>query len=188
MRVAIEKKALQGVFEGPCLSAGVRLSPFKGSPSLTFLYEIGQEMEEEMELNGNPKSVILYYGDHDPTGMNIPEAAMNTILWEIGFPDEISLKRCGLNKDQALELGLPPDPAKLTDSRAAGYIREFGSQCWELDAVPPAMLQEWCAEDIAEYFDLNTRRQVRAEDRERTERYQEKLIEEARRILDELEV
>jgi len=34
----------------------------------------------------------------------------------------------------------PPNPAKVTDSRAKKYIAEFGTKSWELDALPPKEL------------------------------------------------
>lgn len=33
-----------------------------------------------------------------------------------------------------------PNPAKITDSRATGYIDEFGYQSWELDALEPSVI------------------------------------------------
>ena len=39
-------------------------------------------------------------------------------------------------KYQDLNLG----PAKLTDSRVGAYIRKFGHESWELDALDPATL------------------------------------------------
>lgn len=36
----------------------------------------------------------------------------------------------------------PPNPAKLTDTRAQAYIAEFGNESWELDALDPATLAE----------------------------------------------
>lgn len=34
----------------------------------------------------------------------------------------------------------PPNPAKITDSRAADYIAKFGGESWELDALTPQTL------------------------------------------------
>jgi hypothetical protein len=42
--------------------------------------------------------------------------------------------------DQIDQYQPPPNPAKVTDSRAAGYIREYGYESWELDALPPDVL------------------------------------------------
>lgn len=42
--------------------------------------------------------------------------------------------------DQVRQYGPPPNPAKLSDSRATGYVNEHGDESWELDALEPAVL------------------------------------------------
>lgn len=42
--------------------------------------------------------------------------------------------------DQIDRYAPPPNPAKITDSRSDGYIREYGYESWELDALPPDVL------------------------------------------------
>jgi len=43
---------------------------------------------------------------------------------------------------QVEELNPPENPAKLTDSRAAEYIRQYGESSWELDAIEPSALAD----------------------------------------------
>jgi hypothetical protein len=52
----------------------------------------------------------------------------------------LAFHRIALNEDQVRHYNPPPNPAKLTDSRAEGYIRLFGRESWELDALDPATL------------------------------------------------
>jgi hypothetical protein len=42
--------------------------------------------------------------------------------------------------EQVNEFNPPPNPAKTTDSRAASYIRLYGNESWELDALEPNVL------------------------------------------------
>lgn len=49
-------------------------------------------------------------------------------------------KRLALNMDQVDEYGPPPNPAKLSDSRANGYVDLYGDESWELDALEPQVL------------------------------------------------
>ena len=42
--------------------------------------------------------------------------------------------------DQIEQYQPPPNPAKITDSRATDYIARFGRQSWELDALEPRVL------------------------------------------------
>lgn len=53
---------------------------------------------------------------------------------------DIETARLALNLDQVRTLNPPENPAKTTDSRARAYIREFGENSWELDAVEPRQL------------------------------------------------
>jgi hypothetical protein len=54
--------------------------------------------------------------------------------------DRFEVRRIALNMDQIDQYDPPPNPAKITDSRAAGYIAEYGDESWELDALPPDVL------------------------------------------------
>lgn len=42
--------------------------------------------------------------------------------------------------DQVSAYNPPPNPAKFTDSRASGYVAQWGGQSWELDALDPPVL------------------------------------------------
>ena len=56
-------------------------------------------------------------------------------------PDEVfEVRRIALNIDQVRQYSPPPNPAKLTDSRANGYVARHGYDSWELDALPPDVL------------------------------------------------
>jgi hypothetical protein len=65
----------------------------------------------------------------------------------------ITVRRLALNYDQVLQYNPPPNPAKLTDSRAGAYVDRFGPQSWELDALDPAMLGQLIGDAIAEFRD-----------------------------------
>ncbi len=50
------------------------------------------------------------------------------------------VRRIALNMDQVRQYNPPPNPAKMTDSRVGDYIERFGRSSWELDALPPNVL------------------------------------------------
>ena len=50
------------------------------------------------------------------------------------------VERIALNMNQVLQYNPPPNPAKLTDARARGYIATHGRSSWELDALNPTTL------------------------------------------------
>jgi hypothetical protein len=47
----------------------------------------------------------------------------------------------------------PPNPAKITDSRANSYIAEYGDESWELDALEPSVLTRLIQDTVAELRD-----------------------------------
>jgi len=53
-----------------------------------------------------------------------------------------------------VQYGLPPQPGKTTDSRAAGFIARHGHLVQvELDALAPDVLRTLFAETLAEFWD-----------------------------------
>jgi len=107
--VWIEKKALQGVFNRPCQSNSVRLAPCKGYPSLTFLNQAKDRFVDAIEKGKRP--VILYFGDYDPSGEDIPRSIADN-LERLGVYD-LEVKRIALMQEQVEEWNLPPAPARI---------------------------------------------------------------------------
>lgn len=65
----------------------------------------------------------------------------------------LTVDRLALNYDQVEQYDPPPNPAKLTDSRAKGYIREYGPESWELDALDPSVLATLIGDAINQHRD-----------------------------------
>jgi len=167
--VFIEKKALQGVFESVCKRYRVALGACKGYPSLTFLNEATLRFIEA-ENNGK-KPIILYFGDYDPSGEDIPRAIEENIK-RLGC-ESIEVKRIALLHDQVVEWKLPHAPIKEGDSRSANWT---GLGQVELDAVKPEKLQSMVKDAISEVFNYDLYTELsNVEDKER-EVYQDSLI------------
>lgn len=143
--VFIEKKALQGVFEKPCRKMNIALNPCKGYPSLTFLYDASLRYNRAIEKGKAP--IMLYFGDYDASGENIPETIKENLL-KMGC--EIELKRVALMEHQVIEWELPPAPTKITDTRAKKWD---GIGQVELDAVEPSKIVELLNDSIKDIFD-----------------------------------
>lgn len=146
LEVFIEKKALQGVFERPCKEWDVALNPCKGYPSLTFLWEAAKRF---LKNSDRESAIILYFGDHDPSGDDIPRS-LQWNLQRMGVSVEID--RIALTKDQVIEWGLPPAPTKTTDTRSRNWD---GLGQVELDSVEPNQIADLCERAIQKYFDLS---------------------------------
>lgn len=145
--VFIEKKALQGVFERPCSEYDVALNPCKGYPSLTFLYDAKIRFQDAINKGKTP--LILYFGDYDCSGEDIPRSIQDT-LTEMGT--QVFVKRIALMEHQVIEWKLPPAPTKETDTRGKNWD---GLGQVELDAVEPNKIADLCRDAIREIFDLH---------------------------------
>lgn len=78
VEVGIEKKALQGVFENPCLLGHVGLAPYKGYPSIMFLHEAYERFYDAKQQGKN--LILLYFGDYDPSGADIPRSIKENLM------------------------------------------------------------------------------------------------------------
>lgn len=165
--VWIEKKALQGVFQRPCNRHDVSLSPCKGYPSLTFLYEAAQRFRKA-DSQGK-ECVILYFGDYDPSGEDIPRSIEDN-LYKMGV--NIEVKRISLLHDQVVEWDLPFAPAKRGDSRTANWD---GLGQVELDAVDIDKLMEMCSDAIEDVFDEDLYSELEEQEEKERKKYIKKL-------------
>lgn len=143
--IFIEKKALQGVFQDVCYKWDIALGACKGYPSLTFLYESSNRFSEA--INEGKQPVIIYFGDYDPSGEDIPRSIRENLS---KFGVDVDVKRIALMKDQVIKWKLPPAPAKVKDTRTANWD---GLGQVELDAVRPERLMKLLEDAINEIFD-----------------------------------
>jgi hypothetical protein len=98
------------------------------------------------------QTIVVHLGDHDPSGIDMTRD-IEARLRLFGASTEV--KRIALNYDQVEQYGPPPNPAKLSDSRAAGYVETFGRLSWELDALEPRVLHQLILDTADEYIDLD---------------------------------
>jgi hypothetical protein len=93
---------------------------------------------------------LLYLGDHDPSG----EDMVRDIEERLGmFGCELVVKKLALTMDQVEEHKPPPNPAKMTDPRAAEYVDKHGATSWEVDALPPDVLDDTIRQELDEIVD-----------------------------------
>jgi hypothetical protein len=158
--VLVEKDALKGVLEPTCRKYDVPLLAARGYPSGTVLREFA-ESDLLPCLDEGLEPIILHLGDHDPSGIDMSRDLSKRFEMFCDYPIEV--RRIALNMDQVLEVNPPPNPAKSTDARFAGYAKEFGHESWELDALSPSYLVRLLSSEIEGYIDHDIRNEVVAE-------------------------
>ncbi len=113
------------------------------------MYDAAKRLEGYRDMEQTP--VILHFGDHDPSGMDMTRDIRERLAMFAG--DAIEVDRLALNMDQVRQYNPPPNPAKETDSRAAGYIEIYGHRSWELDALEPDTLAALVEDSIERFKD-----------------------------------
>lgn len=134
--VWIEKDALVGVIERPCQELRVPFFACRGYASQSAQYEAGLRFRRHIKRGQVP--MVFHFGDHDPSGMDMTRD--NTDRLGMFSKRLVKVERLALNFDQVEQYSPPPNPAKETDSRASGYIEQYGGESWELDALEPTVI------------------------------------------------
>lgn len=137
VEVWIEKDALVGTIDSVCQELRVPYFACRGYTSQSEQWKAGMRLRRHIQEGYRP--VILHFGDHDPSGIDMTRD--NTDRLSMFAGGDITFKRMALNMNQIRKYNPPPNPTKLTDSRTEGYVREYGEECWELDALEPRVLR-----------------------------------------------
>ena len=161
LEIWIEKQALEGVFLRAIGEKAVTLAVCRGYPSLTYqrrAFERIAELcfkEEGENATQVRDATILYFGDHDPSGIDI-ERSVKAQMEQFGLSERfLTVKRIGITEDQIAKYDIPSVPAKKSDPRT-----KEGDIAVELDALDPQTLEKLTHEAIAEYFDEGIYRDV----------------------------
>ena len=144
IEIWVEKDALSNVPFRVTSKYHIRLMVNRGYSSISAMYDAHRRLRSG--------DVILYFGDHDPSGKDMVRD-MRERMEEFGR--EVDVRPVALTMEQIRRFNPPPNPAKITDPRAKWYIREYGRTSWELDALPPRELIRLAEEAVEELIDLD---------------------------------
>lgn len=146
VEVWVEKEALSSVIERPCRRYRVPYMPCKGYLSASEAWRSGRRFLAKAQEGRD--CYLIHLGDHDPSGIDMTRDNDDRVrLFSFGDAD-VQVRRIALNMDQVEQYNPPPNPAKVTDSRAADYIARFGRTSWELDALEPRVLDRLISSTI----------------------------------------
>ncbi len=151
VEVWVEKDALSDVIARPCNKFDVTYMACKGYMSASAQWEAGNRFKKAIEDGKWP--VLIHLGDHDPSGIDMTRD--NGTRLDLFTDDNIEVRRIALNMDQVDQYNPPPNPAKVTDSRASDYIAQYGSVSWELDALQPSVIADLIKAEINPLIDAD---------------------------------
>ena len=138
-----EKDAVAGLLSDAAIQWCVPTMVFRGYSSISYLYTLA----EEIKSRGLP-TYIYYFGDWDPSGLNIEKVVTKTVR-EMAPAAEIHVERLAVTSEQIEEYGLPTRPTKKTDSRS----KKFRGRSVEVDALDSATLQALAESAIRSHLD-----------------------------------
>ena len=146
IEVWVEKQGLFHIVDRASKKFCRRTLAVRGYPSVTSLNRYAQRVRDE----DNP--LVLYFGDMDVDGMEIPKTFMRSLQDE-HFVD-VEVIRCGLNPEQVTELHADPVGIKGTATEKAAFIDECGDKAYEIDAIPPKKLEQLVYDSLAAHTDM----------------------------------
>jgi len=167
LEVWIEKDALSRVCHQVAFDYCVPVVVARGFSSVSYVHECRKRVEENAKAE--KQTVILYFGDLDPSGWEMLPSMLETLQSEMNLGDLIQGKRCALTPEQVEQYGLPQsiDAMKDDDSRTPKFKAMLKNEGYpdtlavELDALPPATLESLVRSSIEGNLDLSNFNQER---------------------------
>jgi hypothetical protein len=143
VEVWLEKDALSGVLLPVTAQWDVPLMVTRGYPSLSFLHGAAVTIARQ-----DRPTYLYYFGDYDPSGMDIPRAVERGIR-KFAPRADLTFERVAVTPRQISKMRLPTRPTKATDSRS----KSFKGESVEVDAIPPRDLRRMVEQCITRHVD-----------------------------------
>lgn len=170
VEVWVEKDALIGIVSQICRELDVPHFSCRGYTSQSEMWSAAQQF---IRQDYRESRTIIHLGDHDPSGIDMTRDIQERMDM---FGADVFVKRVALTMEQIETFCPPPNPTKLSDARASGYIREYGHECWELDALEPKVITSLIRNEVTALLDTDLLSEI--ERREKTDKTNIKLISE----------
>ncbi len=149
IEVWVEKDALVGIVGQVCKRLDVPFFSCRGYTSQSEMWNAAQRFINE---DHRESRTIIHLGDHDPSGIDMTRDIQDRLTL---FGANVHVKRVALTMEQIQRYNPPPNPTKLTDARATGYIAQFGYECWELDALEPKAIATLIEDEVLALTDVD---------------------------------
>ena len=161
-----EKDAISNILYRITSYYHIYLNINRGYSSCTAIHDAHQRFE------CNDQNVILYLGDHDPSGLDMVRDIRDRLE---EFGSNIEVVPVALTTAQVRQYNPPPNYAKITDPRAKEYIQEYGDTSWEVDALDPDVLHSLLRRHIESWMDMDLFQDIVNQEEEDKETLQEYL-------------
>lgn len=171
IEVWVEKDALSGVLSRVTEEYHIPILVNRGYSSASAMFE---SYKRFLRANKNGQdAIILYLGDFDPSGVDMIRDVNDRIMEFFdgaGVDAHFEVKPIALTEKQIKQYKPPPNPAKVQDPRASGYIEKYGDKSWEVDALKPEVLHKLLDDNIKKLIDFDMYRDVVDKEEEQREK------------------
>jgi hypothetical protein len=108
-------------------------------------FPAARDVAARFRESGKDKLVIIYVSDLDPEGVDMPASWKKYLKHDFGV--EATVYRAAVTREQVARFNLPADAdVKLSSTRAAKFVQDYGGHCWELDSMPEQILIDQVSE------------------------------------------
>ncbi len=178
----VEKDAIAGVLAPIASKYHITLMVNRGYSSTSAMKEAGERVRTHCKEMCVDEATIFYLGDFDPAGedmvRDVSERLREYTNNGIRFTEtkdaegkydltaeteeerqarrpwiDVRVEKIALTMEQIEEYNPPPNPVKVTDSKAKKYRELHGDSSWEVDALPPVTLRDIIESKLEEAID-----------------------------------
>lgn len=150
IEVVAEKNTVQQVLRSVCSDYTIPLTISRGFCS----GPPRQGIADRYVKSGKDHLILIVLTDHDPDGTAIAESLAASMKSEFGI-GLLEAHRAALTHDHVKRLKLPPstEQAKRSSTNYDKFVKRFGTNVYELEAVAPATLQQMLRDKIDSVID-----------------------------------
>ena len=152
--VCFEAKAMVGQFRHYLEDFRIPLCAFGGDVNIDYKWSIARSIARWHDKWPDKPVIVLYFGDYDEKGLEIPENAMRDIRRWSGV--DFTFVRCGINEEHIGQYNIPDSPEEqdkyqweaVPDEGAEELILGNVKKYWDSDIVDKVKEMEDVAGDI----------------------------------------
>jgi hypothetical protein len=166
VEVWLEKDALAGVLVDVTAEWDVPLMVTRGYPSMSFLHSAALAINDRVD--DEQLTRIYYFGDHDPSGVDIDRAIVQGIGESLlaitdrtnitpadAFDLTADFTRVAVTPNLVEQLGLQGRPTKTGDHRGKAWAAAGRGDSVEVDAIPATTLRAMARHMIERHVDTD---------------------------------
>lgn len=152
LEIWIEKNALSSIFTKIARQFTIRVV-VTAFGSTSFL----NDYKERLENHKHQRPIVLYFGDFDPSGLNMLPTMQETLEMEMKVTG-VQFKHIALEKEDIILYKLPhkADAIKTKDTRTKEHVAKHGMLAVELDALTPNVLEYKIRNAIENEIDIDS--------------------------------